>query len=143
VTIGFTAGVALIIFASRIKDLLGLRIAHEPAGFLEKLEAFRPALPPVSVAAIGLAESSLAFILILRVWKPRFPGFLAAIALGGLTVWALGSLLFMHRMAEIELLRKSPCGREAQAALRPFINPSANGGDAGTSDTTRRFRSPH
>ena len=87
VTIGFTAGVALIIFASQIKDLLGLKVAHEPAGFLEKLEAFRPALPSASTPAIGLAAASLAFILILRIWKPRFPGFLAAIALGGLAVW--------------------------------------------------------
>ena len=89
VTIGFTAGVALIIFASQIKDLLGLKVAREPAAFLEKLEAFRPALGTTSVPAIGLAAASLAFILILRVWKPRFPGFLAAIALGGLAVWAL------------------------------------------------------
>lgn len=88
VTIGFTAGVALIIFSSQIKDLLGLKVAHEPADFLEKLEAFRPALPTASIPAIGLAAGSLAFILILRVWKPRFPGFLAAIALGGLAVWA-------------------------------------------------------
>ncbi len=49
---------------------------------------FRPALPTASVPAIWLAAASLTFILILRVWKPRFPGFLAAIALGGLTVWA-------------------------------------------------------
>ena len=88
VTIGFTAGVALIIFLSQIKDLLGLKVAHEPADFLEKLEAFRPALSSASIPAIGLAGGSLAFILILRAWKPRFPGFLAAIALGGLAVWA-------------------------------------------------------
>ena len=87
VTIGFTAGVALIIFSSQIKDLLGIKVAHEPADFLEKLEAFRPALPSASIPAVGLAAGSLAFILILRAWKPRFPGFLAAIALGGLAVW--------------------------------------------------------
>ena len=75
VTIGFTAGVALIIFSSQIKDLLGLKVAHEPADFLEKLEAFRPALSSASIPAIGLAAGSLAFILILRAWKPRFPAF--------------------------------------------------------------------
>src|SRR5262245_47358025 len=31
VTVGFTAGIAVIIFASQIKELLGLEIAYEPA----------------------------------------------------------------------------------------------------------------
>src|ERR1700750_20401 len=36
VTVGFTAGIAVIIFASQIKDLLGLDMAHEPAALLPK-----------------------------------------------------------------------------------------------------------
>lgn len=89
VTIGFTAGVAVIIFTSQIKDLLGLHVEHEPAAFLPKLEAFWPALGTATPAAYGLAAASLAFILIFRIWKPRFPGLLAAIALAGCAVWAL------------------------------------------------------
>ncbi len=89
VTMGFTAGVAVIIFASQIKDLLGLHVEREPAAFFPKLEAFWPALGTATPAAFGLAAASLAFIMILRIWKPRFPGLLAVIALGGLAVWAL------------------------------------------------------
>lgn len=89
VTIGFTAGVAVIIFTSQIKDLLGLHVEREPAAFLPKLEAFWPALGTATPAAYGLAAASLAFILILRIWKPRFPGLLAVIALAGCAVWAL------------------------------------------------------
>jgi len=89
VTMGFTAGVAVIIFASQIKDLLGLHVEREPAAFVPKLEAFWPALGTATPAAFGLAAASLAFIMILRIWKPRFPGLLAVIALGGLAVWAL------------------------------------------------------
>jgi SulP family sulfate permease len=88
VTIGFTAGVAVIIFTSQIKDLLGLRVEHEPAAFLPKLEAFWPALGTTQPAAFGIAAAALAFILILRIWKPRFPGLLAAIMLTGGCVWA-------------------------------------------------------
>src|SRR5580692_11505412 len=39
VTVGFTAGIALIIFASQLRDLLGLRLsAPEPGAFVPKLE---------------------------------------------------------------------------------------------------------
>src|SRR5690606_41261715 len=36
VVIGFTSGIALIIFASQVKDLLGLEMGDVPAAFLEK-----------------------------------------------------------------------------------------------------------
>ncbi len=39
VTVGFTAGIAVIIFASQLKELLGLDIAREPAALLAKLSA--------------------------------------------------------------------------------------------------------
>ncbi|HYA81217.1 MAG TPA: SulP family inorganic anion transporter, partial [Methylocystis sp.] len=87
VTVGFTAGVAVIIFTSQIKDLLGLKVEHEPAAFLPKLAAFWPALGTAQPAAFSLSAGALALILILRIWKPRFPGLLAAIALAGCAVW--------------------------------------------------------
>lgn len=87
VTVGFTAGVAIIIFASQIKDFLGLRVEREPAEFIAKLEMFWAAFGTASPAAFGLAAGSLAAIVILHVWKPRFPGFLAVIALAGALVW--------------------------------------------------------
>ncbi len=38
VTVGFTAGIAVIIFASQLKDLLGLKLAEpEPGELLDKL----------------------------------------------------------------------------------------------------------
>ena len=39
VTVGFTSGIAVIIFASQIKELLGLDLAKEPAPLLPKLAA--------------------------------------------------------------------------------------------------------
>jgi SulP family sulfate permease len=88
VTVGFTAAVAVIIFSAQIKDLLGLHLAHEPAAFLPKLEALWPASGTATPAAYGLAAASLASILTLRMWKPRFPGLLAAIVLAGFATWA-------------------------------------------------------
>ena len=51
VTVGFTAGIAVIIFASQIKDLLGLTLAgKEPGPFVPKLEALGGALPTINPA---------------------------------------------------------------------------------------------
>ena len=40
VTIGFTSGIALIIFSSQVKDFLGLRMGTVPASFTEKWQVF-------------------------------------------------------------------------------------------------------
>ena len=84
VTVGFTSGIAVIIFASQLVDLLGLRLAgREPAALLPKLEAIRIALPTFNPAAIAVATLALAVILGLRRWRPHWPGFLIAIVIGG------------------------------------------------------------
>jgi sulfate permease, SulP family len=60
VTVGFTAGIAVIIFASELADLLGLTLAgKEPGPFVPKLRALFEALPTVNVAAVERARSSV------------------------------------------------------------------------------------
>ncbi len=52
VTVGFTSGIAVIIFASQIKELLGLTLeGTEPGPIVPKLEALGAALPSVNIAA--------------------------------------------------------------------------------------------
>lgn len=41
VTVGFTTGIALIIFSSQLGDFLGLDLVSPPAGFIEKFQAYR------------------------------------------------------------------------------------------------------
>ena len=61
VIVGFTAGIAVIILASQLRDLFGLTLAgKEPAAFLPKLEAlgrragtFNPAAVAVAAGTIG------------------------------------------------------------------------------------------
>jgi len=91
VTVGFTSGIAVIIFASQIKDLLGLTLAgREPGPFLPKILALSAALPSLNVPALAVALSSIAAILILRRLRPHWPGFLIAVAAGALATWLLG-----------------------------------------------------
>ena len=71
VTVGFTAGIAAIIFASQIKDLLGLSLAHEPGALLPKLEALAGALPSANPAAIIVTAVTIGHILLLRHLRPH------------------------------------------------------------------------
>src|SRR5918997_319625 len=63
VIVGFTAGIALIILASQLRDLFGLRLAgSEPAAFLPKLEALWRAAGTFNPVAFIVAAASIAVI---------------------------------------------------------------------------------
>jgi len=81
VTVGFTAGIGVIIFASQIKDLLGLTLAGpEPGPILEKLPAIWAALPTANPETIVLAAVTIAMIIGLKALAPRLPNLLIAVA---------------------------------------------------------------
>ncbi len=85
VTVGFTSGIAVIIFSSQISDLLGLTLpGREPAAFLPKLEALWASVGTVTPAALVVTAISLAIILTLRKVRPHWPGLLIAIATASL-----------------------------------------------------------
>ncbi|MFZ1906068.1 MAG: SulP family inorganic anion transporter [Steroidobacteraceae bacterium] len=87
---GFTAGIAVSIFLSQVKDLLGLHMGAVPADFLARLEAYREHLGSVNIEAIGVAFGSVAVIVALRRWKPAWPGFLVAVCAATLVCLLLG-----------------------------------------------------
>jgi SulP family sulfate permease len=89
VTVGFTAGIAVIIFASQVKDLLGLA-GTEPSAMLPKLAMLAHALPTLSPAAAGIALLTAATVIVLRKLRPHWPGFLIAVMLASIVAWALG-----------------------------------------------------
>jgi SulP family sulfate permease len=79
VIVGFTAGIAVSIVSSQLKDALGLRIASLPAGFLPRWTALASHLDSIAFAAVLLTTIGLAIILVLRRWRPNWPGFLLAV----------------------------------------------------------------
>lgn len=81
VTVGFTAGIAVIIFASQLKDLFGLTLAApEPGPVLEKLPALLAAAPTLTPGAVALAAGTVAAIVGLKRLRPHWPGMLIAVA---------------------------------------------------------------
>ncbi|RZN11586.1 sodium-independent anion transporter [Bradyrhizobium genosp. SA-3] len=82
VTVGFTAGIAVIIFASQLRDLGGITLAgKEPSEFVPKLVALAGGLNTINPSAVAVAIGSIAIIAALRRWRPSWPGILIAVAL--------------------------------------------------------------
>jgi SulP family sulfate permease len=80
VTVGFTAGIALIIFASQLKELLGLTLAGaEPGAIVPKLQALWQAHGTVNPSAVALAALTIGLVVGLRRVRPTWPGFLIAV----------------------------------------------------------------
>src|SRR4051794_12898445 len=89
VTVGFTAGIAVIIFASQIRDLLGITLAKEPGELVAKLQALAGALHTVNFSAVAVSAVSIVIILVLRRLRPSWPGILIAVVVAAVGVWAL------------------------------------------------------
>ncbi|MCI0707340.1 MAG: sulfate permease [Ignavibacteriae bacterium] len=94
VTVGFTSGIALIIFSSQIKDFLGLNIPVLPADFIEKWWMYGEVIRSVNFYAVGIGVGSLFVITLWPLVTHRIPGSLVAIILSTLVVQ------FFHLPAE-------------------------------------------
>ena len=91
VTVGFTAGIAVIIFASQVKELLGLTLATgEPGPLLEKIPALWQAIPTLTPAALAVSLGTVLVILGLKAARPHWPGMLIAVALAAAATALLG-----------------------------------------------------
>ncbi len=85
VVIGFTNGIAVVIFISQIKDFLGLQIEQLPGEFFAKMQTLLGALGTLQPATVALSMASLAVLIgwnraSTRVaWMKRLPGPLAVL----------------------------------------------------------------
>jgi SulP family sulfate permease len=87
VTMGFTSGIAVLIFSTQIKDFLGLRVEKVPSEFIDKMRVLAENIGTAQWPTIGLAAASLMIILLWpKKWQRRVPGSIAALVLGTLAV---------------------------------------------------------
>ncbi|HTT97737.1 MAG TPA: SulP family inorganic anion transporter [Rhizomicrobium sp.] len=87
VTVGFTSGIAVTIFASQLKDLGGLKLTvPEPGPLLAKLEVLAGAVSTITPAALVLGLATAALIFTLRRFRPLWPRKLIAVVLASVAV---------------------------------------------------------
>ena len=80
VVTGFTAGIALIIASSQLRDAFGLTLAKAPGNFLEQWQTAFAARETLNLAALALTLMALFLILLLRAKAPKWPALLIAVA---------------------------------------------------------------
>ena len=86
VVVGFPSGIAVIIFLSQVKDLLGLKMGSVPADFFQKCIQYSQHITTINVYALMI---SVATIIVIILWKNFFkqiPGSLVALILSTLAV---------------------------------------------------------
>jgi SulP family sulfate permease len=91
VTVGFTAGIAVIILSSQLHDLFGLTLpGKEPGEFLPRLLALAKAAGTTNPAAVAIAALTIGLIVGLKRWRPHWPGLLIAVAAASLATAIFG-----------------------------------------------------
>jgi SulP family sulfate permease len=68
VTAGFTAGIAIVILSTQVKDFLGLTMRQNPGEFFERLHLLGRSLSSAKGTAITLATAAF---LVIRLWPAR------------------------------------------------------------------------
>jgi sulfate permease, SulP family len=89
VTLGFTAGIAVVIATLQIKDFLGLQYAATPEHYLEKLWLLLQHLPDLSWPSVVVAAVTLAMMLLWPLLKLPVPPHLPALIVGTLVALLL------------------------------------------------------
>lgn len=79
VVVGFTSGIAVIIFSSQIRDMFGLTMEDVPADFIEKWIAYAHHFGTINYYAIGIAAIALFIMLFWSKVSRKIPGSLVAL----------------------------------------------------------------
>ena len=89
IIVGFTSGIALTIFTTQIKDLLGLTVERMPGDFLSKWVVYAENIGSVSWPAVVVGLVSIALIVLTPRVSKRVPGSLAAIVVMTIVAYIL------------------------------------------------------
>ena len=89
IIVGFTSGIALTIFTTQIKDLLGLTVEHMPGDFLTKWVVYAESITTISWPAAAVGVASIAIIVLTPRVSKRVPGSLAAIVVMTIVAYIL------------------------------------------------------
>ncbi|MDX3774169.1 C4-dicarboxylic acid transporter DauA [Chromatiaceae bacterium AAb-1] len=99
VTLGFTAGIAVVIATLQVKDFFGLPIEALPEHYVDKLSLLATSLPQASLPALLVATVTLAVMLLWPKLKTVVPAHLPALFIGTLL-----ALLLMQFGMELDTI---------------------------------------
>lgn len=91
VTLGFTAGIGIVIATLQIKDAFGLENIEPAANYVEQLGALVNALPSIHMGDTVVAAATLAVLIIWPRFVPKIPGHLVALTVGSFIGLALNN----------------------------------------------------
>ena len=89
---GFTIGIAVVIAASQLKDLAGLRTGALPADFLPKMEGLWAARATVDGSSLLLGLATVVGIALVRRFAPRFRARAVVVLIASVFALALPSV---------------------------------------------------
>ena len=87
VTLGFTAGIAVVIATYQIKDFLGLSVAAMPEHYIDKVMVLAAALPTASLWVFLVGGVTLAVLLLWPLLKTPVPAHLPAVIIGSVVAY--------------------------------------------------------
>lgn len=82
VTLGFTAGIGIVIATLQIKDAFGLSNLEPTANYVEQIGALVQAMPSIQLGDTLVAAITLMVLIIWPRFVPKIPGHLVALAVG-------------------------------------------------------------
>jgi sulfate permease, SulP family len=87
VTVGFTAGIGVVIATLQIKDFLGLDVATMEGPYVTKLLAIVRALPSIRIEELFIGALTLGILVLWPRFRSRIPGHLVALFVGSTVAW--------------------------------------------------------
>ncbi|MEI6858811.1 MAG: C4-dicarboxylic acid transporter DauA [Shewanella sp.] len=99
VTLGFTAGIGLVIAILQLKDFFGLSLSVMPESFLDKVYILAQTVPDLDLASTSVALITLLVMILWPKLRTPVPAHLPAILIGSLLALALN-----HYGAQIETI---------------------------------------
>ena len=110
VVIGFTNGIAVVIFMTQIKDFLGLKIPNLPSGFFGQIDTLAHSLHLIDWPTLAVSCSAFLFLVFYnRMAQTRLLGFLRR-APGPLAVLVAGTALTALFDAPVKTIGEIPRG---------------------------------
>jgi SulP family sulfate permease len=101
VTVGFTAGIGVVIGTFQIKDFLGLRIEHFDGHYTDKLLLLLRGLPTLDWREFLIGGLTLTVLILWPRLRSRVPGHLVALLVGSVAAWLFSRISGSFSVATI------------------------------------------